>query len=61
MVINNQFNLGQIVYLISDHESHQRIVTGIEVNPVGLLYRLVFGTTESWHFDMEISNEKGII
>lgn len=57
MVIDNCFELGEFVYLKTDAEQERRIVTEISVRPTGILYRLTFGTIESYHYDIEISRE----
>lgn len=59
MVINTKFNFGQSVYLITDSDQNERIITGIQLNGESslILYRLSFVTTESWHYDYEISAE----
>jgi hypothetical protein len=38
MNINNKFNLGEIVYLITDEDQKERMVTGIQVRPNGICY-----------------------
>lgn len=50
--------MGAIVYLKTDFEQRERIVTGFEVRPNGLLYRLSLGWEETPHYDIEISEEK---
>lgn len=60
MVIDNAFEFGELVYLKTDREQLERLVTGFSVNPNGLLYRLVSGTNDSTHYAVEISKEKTI-
>lgn len=58
MLIHNDFELGELVSLKTDLESNQRMVTAIQINiSGGLVYRLSFGTIETWHFDEEIVKE----
>ncbi len=53
--------IGQTVYLRTDAEQRERIVTGINIRQTGINYALSFTTDESWHYDFEISNEKDIL
>ncbi len=61
MVIENKFEIGQTVYLLTDKEQQARLVTGIRVCPNCLLYCLSFGTVVSDHYDFEISAEENIL
>jgi hypothetical protein len=59
MVIENKFELGQMVYLKSDPEQRERIVTQITVGGnMSIRYGLNCGTMETWHYDIELSTEK---
>lgn len=59
MLVDNKYNIGDIVYLITDEDSFPRIVNGIQLSPNnGILYRLACGTNETWHYDFEMSTEK---
>lgn len=58
MVIENKYNISDIVYLITDKEQLPRIVTGINVKPVGLVYVLQNGVTETFHYEIELVSEK---
>lgn len=58
MVIDNEFQLGQTVYLKTDMEQLPRMVTLIQVNPLGHLYYLSCGPISSWHYEIEISAER---
>lgn len=61
MVIDNKYSLGQSVYLKTDKEQLERVVTGITQRPSGVLYLLSCGVNESPHYDIEISVEKNIL
>lgn len=61
MVINNKFQIGEIVYLITDPEQLPRIVTRLIVNMNTVLYDLSCGMEMSAHYDFEISEEKAIV
>jgi len=56
-----EFNLTDIVFLITDPEQLERIVTCIKQTPLGYSYSLSQGTMESEHYACEISKEKNII
>lgn len=56
MVIDNKYNIGDIVYLVTDVEQLQRIVFGFIVfNNGEILYKLACGTQISEHYSFEIS------
>lgn len=54
----NDFDIGDIVYLVTDIDQHPRMVTGIDIRPGTILYWLAFGDTESTHYAIEISAER---
>jgi len=58
MKIETKFNLEEIVFLITDNEQLQRIITGITISHNQVIYRIVCGASESWHYDFEIVKEK---
>jgi hypothetical protein len=54
-----RFELGDIVYLITDKEQDPRIIIGITLRiDKSITYVLASGTTESQHFAAEISKTK---
>lgn len=61
MVLDNKYEIGQTVYLITDSEQLPRIVFCFIVYRNELLYRLATGTTTSEHYDFEISETKNLI
>ena len=62
MNIKTKYNIGQIVYLITDEEQLGRMVTSIVVLQENVYsYVLKFGVNESQHFEIEISSEKDIL
>lgn len=57
-----EFEIGQTVYLKMDNEQHGRMVTGISLRPNrSVTYCLAFGTTETWHYGIEIDDERDIV
>jgi hypothetical protein len=62
MVIDNKFELGDIVYLKTDPDQRARIVSKFSVLPNGLIvYELSHNTFTSPHYDFEISVEKDVL
>lgn len=57
-----EFEIGQTVYLKTDKEQHGRMVTGITLGPNrSVTYCLASGTTASWHYGIEIDDERDIV
>jgi hypothetical protein len=61
MFIENQFNLGDAVYIKTDADQKKRMVIGILIRPSGILYELNCGDRSSYHYQMEISDTKDIL
>lgn len=61
MEIKTKYGLGQLVYLITDSEQLDRMITGIKVNPNGLVYTLAQGVNETYHFEIELSSRRNIV
>ena len=61
IVINNKYEIGDRVYLVSDPEQLLRLVTSIIVFKGGeLLYGIACGVGESKHYDFELSAERDL-
>lgn len=59
MLIENKYDFGDIVYLVTDGEQLPRIVTSIKIFKNGeLLYLLSCGVSASDHYDFEMTKEK---
>ena len=57
-----EFKIGQTVFLKTDKEQSQRVVTGISLRPLkSVTYCLTQNITETWHYGFEISDEKNIL
>lgn len=52
------FEMGQIVFLVTDTEQVERMVTGYHVRPDQVLYYLSLGPSETLHYKIEITTEK---
>ncbi len=62
MVIENEFSHGDFVYLKTDKEQYQRIVTSIICYKAGeLVYNIRCGTTTSEHYEYELSKEVNVL
>lgn len=57
-VINNKYEIGDIVYLKTDIEQVPRIVYCFIIYQNEIIYKLCAGITMSEHYDFEISPEK---
>ncbi len=58
IILDNKFDIGQIVYLRTDIEQLQRIVTAIKFCGDGsIFYELSCGREISDHYDFEISDQ----
>ena len=55
------FKIGDIVYLKTDPEQRERLVTGYYIRETSVTYLLSYETIESTHYDFEISKDKDII
>lgn len=59
MVIDNEYEIGDLVYLKTDAEQLPRIIISIYVYKNGeLLYKTASGTQTSEHYSFELSKEK---
>lgn len=58
MTIKTKFNFGDIVYLKTDPEQYPRMVVGVSVRPTSMTYMLALGSTESFHYEIEISRQR---
>ncbi len=61
MLIENKYEIGDIVYLKTDPDQNERIVTAIQINSNGLVYLLAHNTSVDWHYDIEITPEKSFV
>ena len=55
------YNIGDYVYLKTDIDQYKRLVTGYTVRTDGILYLLSFGSEETSHHELEISDEIDIL
>ncbi len=61
--LKNHFKywFGDLVYLKTDVDQSEGIITGITMRPKDVLYLITFGKEETGHYDFEFSSEKNIL
>jgi hypothetical protein len=60
--MKHKYNLGQLVYLVTDDEQKDRLVIAIKFTiDGGLVYTLSCGTNDTSHYEAEISETRNII
>lgn len=61
MIIENGFDIGDIVYLKHDPEQLARMIVGVSVYKNGEhMYKMVAGSTQSEHYEFELSVEANL-
>lgn len=61
MIIQSEYNFGDIVYLKTDKNQDKHIVVMIQADPTGVIYQLACGADKSFHYSIEISREKDVL
>ena len=62
MTLTTLYENGQIVFLITDVDQVERIITCIQVAAnAHIMYQLSCGTVSSWHYECEIATNKDIL
>lgn len=62
MVVDNKFEIRQVVYLTTDLEQKPRTVTGLELRDRGvIIYELTCSDSVYGAYDFEISEEKNVL
>lgn len=56
-----RYKIGDIVYLVTDPEQKERIVTMILISPGAVRYYINNETVESLHYRFELSPEKDVL
>ena len=57
-----KFRIGQVVYLKTDGQQQERLVTGINLRPQkSVTYCLALEDKESWHYSLEINSDRDIV
>jgi len=59
MLIDNKYELGSPVYLVTEPEQLLRVVTDIKIGlDGGLIYTLALGIESTQHYELELTKEK---
>jgi hypothetical protein len=58
MLINTLYDIGEIVYLVTDEDQRARMITRLVISNTGTIYYLACGAAESPHYDFELQKEK---
>lgn len=62
MVIENEYDIAEEVYLKTDPNQHARIVTAIIVRAGGgMSYECACGIEAKWHYSCELAREKNVL
>lgn len=62
IIIDNKFNIGDIVYIITDKEQKERMIIRFTINPGNIIvYEVNNGTEGSDHYEIELTNEVNIL
>ena len=61
MIIDNCHNIGDTVYLKTDDEQKERLITCLKMYPNCVTYVLSCGEMITEHYDFEISTEKSLV
>ncbi|MGL4337815.1 MAG: hypothetical protein ACRCST_13060 [Turicibacter sp.] len=60
ILIDNEFEIGELIFLKTCKDQVPRIITGILVRKKSHVYYISNGENESAHYDFEISREKDV-
>lgn len=58
MTIKTKYDIEQVIYLKTDEDQRERIITAITIRPLGVIYEVCCGTCTSSHYDFEMSTDK---
>ena len=62
MTLTFPYKIGEVVYLRTDPEQLERIITSITIRQGSVLYGVTLSDEkESWHSDFELSKNKNIL
>jgi len=52
--IELEYPIGMNVYLVTDTDQFERIVTAVTIRETGVIYSVALGVEESWHCGFEL-------
>lgn len=56
-----KYKIGQSIFLKTDPEQLERIITGIHIRPNGVSYSVVLETNESYHYEFELTENRDVV
>lgn len=57
MMLQSKYDIGELLYILTDKEQELRQVTSIIFSGEGIVYELSCGTSVSKHYEFELSKE----
>jgi len=60
MIIDTKYDIGDTVFLKTDYDQKERLVTRIQMTQGNVMYEVSCGTENSWHYDFELATEKDL-
>ena len=62
MLIKTKYDIGDVVFLITDPDQHPRIITSISVRPQNnIVYEMACGGNSTDHYDLEFTYDRDIV
>ncbi len=56
-----KYSIGDSVYLKTDNDQLERLVTGILIRENGVMFELSQSNTSSYHFSFEIARDRNVL
>ena len=61
LTLSLEFEIGQTVYLKTDTEQYQRLITGLLIHENSILYQVACGEEMSEHFGFELADSEDVM
>lgn len=61
MIVNTKYNFGDIVFLKTDPDQFERMITKIIICQECIIYGVNMGSVFSEHYDFELSSQKDLM
>lgn len=61
MVVENEYEIGERVYLSTDKDQYPRVIFGFIITKSEILYKCACGTQTSDHYGFELSKEVNVL
>lgn len=58
--INVKYNITDLVYVITDPDQNQGVITGYLVDQDSILYRVSVGSQSNYYYGFELSTERKV-